>query len=274
MSSRLSRSLAGLEMLDMSCSLPSSFLSYARPGQVRAPGSTRSLLARPSHRSPLNPFLEQLALKDTIHIDAWGVDQVRLQFADLDQLLNLRNRHAGSCSHYGIKVLRCLAIHQVTPLVALPCFYQREIRLQSALHHVLTSIELARLFVLGDYGTHSARREKCGDASAAGANPLGKSALQNHLLEQLVFPNVGPDVLANLPCGQQQTIAEAVHSNVITDGGKVLHAFANQCANEVFRDSTQAEASDHDGGSVEDVLDGFVGAGHDFVHKAGILNEN
>ena len=146
------------------------------------------------------------------------MNQVRFQFAHLDQVFDFRNRDFGGGGHHGIKIPRRLAIHQVAPLVALPCFDKRKVRLQGALHQVWTSIELARFFVFADDRAHSGRRKERRNAGAAGANPLGKSslrhqvqlqfALQDQLLEQFVFADVGPDVFDDLSRRQQQTVAQ------------------------------------------------------------------
>ena len=115
------------------------------------------------------------------------------------------------------------------------------------------------------------------DAGAAGANPLGKSslrdqvqielALQNHLLQQFVFADVGPDVFDDLAGGEQQAVAQSVHADVVADGREILRALADQGANQVFRDAAQSESANHDGGAIEDVFDGFVGVGYDFIHR-------
>ena len=77
--------------------------------------------------------------------------------------------------------------------------------------------------------------------------------------------------LTNLAGREQQAHAQAVDADVVADGGEILHALADQGANQVFRDATQPEAANHDGGAVEDVLDGLVGAGYDFVHRKFIV---
>ena len=47
---------------------------------------------------------------------------------------------------------------------------------------------------------------------------------------------------------------------------EILGAFADQGADQIFGHAAESEAADHDGGAVEDVADGFVGVGDDFVH--------
>ena len=86
------------------------------------------------------------------------------------------------------------------------------------------------------------------------------------LFEQFVFADISSDVFANLSRGQQQPVAQTVHSDVVADRRKILHPFANQGANQVFGDSAQPESANHDGGAIENILDGFVGAGHNLIH--------
>ncbi len=70
---------------------------------------------------------------------------------------------------------------------------------------------------------------------------------------KLVLADVDAEMLANLSRGEQQAHAEAIHADIVADGCEVLHAFANQGANKVFRDAAQTEAADHDGRAIEKV---------------------
>ena len=76
------------------------------------------------------------------------------------------------------------------------------------------------------------------------------------------------------PAASSRPYAQAVHADVVADGGEILHALANQRANQIFRNTAQPESANHDGRAVEDILDGFVGAGNNLIHRQGILNEN
>ena len=128
-----------------------------------------------------------------------------------------------------------------------------------------------------DDRAHSGRGKKCRNTGAAGANPLGKSSLrhqvqfqfvlQDQLLEQLVFPHVGPDVLDDLSGREQEAVAQSIDAHIVADGRKVLHPLADQGANQIFRNATQSESANHDGGTIGDVPDGLVGVGYDFIHR-------
>ena len=73
--------------------------------------------------------------------------------------------------------------------------------------------------------------------------------------------------LLNLAGRQQQPVAQSVHADVVADGGEILHALADQGADQIFRNAAQPESADHDGGAIGDVFDGLVGTGYDFVHR-------
>src|SRR5262249_23646479 len=169
------------------------------------------------------------------------------------------------------------------PLVAFPGFDEREVRLQCPLHDVHSPIEFARLFVLADNCADSRRSKECGNSCSACANTFGKSSLrhqiefyfslQNHLLEQLVFADIGPDMFANLSRRKQQPHAEAVNTNVIADCCEVLYVLANQGSDQIFWNTTQAESAHHDDGAVENIAYRFIRIGNNFIHEARILNE-
>ena len=95
--------------------------------------------------------------------------------------------------------------------------------------------------------------------------------IQDHLLEQLILPNVCPNVLPYLPVGKQQSHSKTINTNVVTDGCEVLRILFHQSANQVFRDAAQPKAAHHDGGAVEYVADRFIRTPNHFVHKRGIL---
>ena len=92
-------------------------------------------------------------------------------------------------------------------------------------------------------------------------------SFENHLFQQLVFADVGSDMPANLSCGQQKAHAQAIHSDVVADGGEILCALLNQRADQIFRIATEPEAADHNSRAVEDIVDGLIGVGNDLVHE-------
>src|SRR5580698_10563695 len=64
------------------------------------------------------------------------------------------------------------------------------------------------------------------------------------------------------------THAEAVDTNVVADGGQILHSFADQGPNQILGDAAQSESAHHDDRAVEHVANGFIGIGNNFVHES------
>jgi hypothetical protein len=58
-----------------------------------------------------------------------------------------------------------------------------------------------------------------------------------------------------------------VDTDVITDGGEILHATADQGTNQVFRNSAQPEPADHYRRAILNVADGFGGVSNQLVHR-------
>src|SRR4051812_27289328 len=79
-------------------------------------------------------------------------------------------------------------------------------------------------------------------------------------------------MFADLPVAEKKSQPKAVDSNIIRDGCEILRSLFHQGADQVLRDSTQAEAADHDGGAVLDIADGFFGARDEFLHERAALS--
>ena len=92
-------------------------------------------------------------------------------------------------------------------------------------------------------------------------------ALQDHLFKEFVFADVGPDMTTDLAVGQEQSHAQAIDAYVVADSSEILCTFVSEGADEILRHAAQPEASHHNGGTFEDILDGFFGAGDDLVHS-------
>ena len=77
------------------------------------------------------------------------------------------------------------------------------------------------------------------------------------------------------PCSGPRafSVFKTINASVIADGGEIFNAFADQGADQVFRNAAQAEATHHDYGAVGDIAYSLVGAADHFVHKRKILNE-
>src|SRR6185437_6565921 len=234
-------------------------------------------LACLSYRPSLDLAVVVFAFDDALHVNAGRVDRVWRNLADLDQILNFRDRHLRGGRHHGIEVPRGLAINEIAPLVALPGADESKIGFQPSLHDVSAAIELAHFLAFSDDSADARRSEEGGNTGTPGANALRKSSLrdqlqvepflEDHLLEKPVFADIAADVALNLACVEEQSHAKAVDSDVVANGVEVLHAFAHQGANQVFGDAAETEAAHHDGGALKDVLNGLVCTGDDFIHR-------
>src|SRR5438270_4342100 len=161
-----------------------------------------------SRGAALDAFLVLGTLENRIHENAGRVHPVRRKLADVHQLFHFGDDVVGGGGHHRIEVARGLAINEVAPAVALPCFDEREVDAQAALHHVHAAVELPGLFAFGDHGAVAGGRVERGDARAAGAQAFAERALriqlylqlaaQDKLLEEFVFAHVGRDHLLHL----------------------------------------------------------------------------
>lgn len=214
---------------------------------------------------------------DALHKNTRSMDEVRLYLANFHKLLNFGNSNAPGSGHHGIKIPGGFTVHEITPAIPFPRLHEREVGTKSMLKDVLAAVEFACFFLLGDKRAVPGRRVEGGDTRAAGTNAFGKCALRvqfeiefaikHKLLEHLVFAHIAAYVFFNLAALEQYAETEFVHPGVITNGGEVLYALAIQGEDEVFGNSTESEASNHDAGAVLDIANGFVGRCHDFVHR-------
>src|SRR5580698_2024696 len=144
-------------------------------------------------------------------------------------------------------------------------------------HDVHAAIELPGLLILSDDRANAGRCEKSRNTCARRSHAFRECtlwnqvqlnfALQNHLLQQLIFADIASDMSPNLSCSQQEAHRKTVHANVITDRGQILHALANKGSDQVLRDATKSEATDHNGGAIGDVANGLVRVSNNFVHE-------
>src|SRR5437764_9715086 len=82
--------------------------------------SRLSAILRSPHGALLHPFLVAAALEDALHEHRGDVDLVRIELADLDQVLDLGDGDPRRGAHHRREVARGLAELEVAPLVALP----------------------------------------------------------------------------------------------------------------------------------------------------------
>src|ERR1051325_12053527 len=109
------------------------------------------------------------------------MNHVWIQLSRLNQVLDLCDCDLGRCGHHGVKVSCGLAIDEISPFVALPCFDKREVTFNCAFHYVWPSVELAGLFTFSDNRTVACGRVERGNTCATGANALGKRSLRDKI---------------------------------------------------------------------------------------------
>src|SRR6185437_3104591 len=90
-------------------------------------------------------------------------------------------------------------------------------------------------------------------------------AFQHQSFEQLVLADVAAGVGDDHSGLQHAAHSAAVNAHVVADGAEVCGAAAHEGVDEVFGDSAQAEAAEHDGGSVRTVGYGSVRAFCHFI---------
>ena len=69
---------------------------------------------------------------------------------------------------------------------------------------------------------------------------------------------------AGIDCAYRDT--EAIDARVVANRGEILDALFDESSDQVLGISAEPETADHDGGSVEYILNRLFGAGYDFVH--------
>src|SRR5438105_7104214 len=218
------------------------------------------------YRSTLDALLIVFSLEDSFHVNARRHHLFRIDFADLYQFFYFNDRHLGGSRHHGRKVARRFAKKKVSPLVTLPCIYQREICGESPFHHIRSTLEVARLLPFCAHRADSGWSKKSRNAGASGTNTLGKRSLrhkleiellcENQVFQKLVLADIRSNMALDLTGLEQQPQSPVIDPDVIADGSKVLHPSAYHRRNQIFWDATQPEATKHYCRSVLNVEDG------------------
>src|SRR3569623_1925691 len=235
------------------------------------------MAGRPLARGALRDgLLVPRADDDALHVDARGVDVVRIQVTRIDQVLDLGDGHARGRRHHGVEVARRLPIDQVAEAIAFPGFDEGEVRGQRRLKDGVPAIPHAGLLAFGDLRAVAGGRVEGGNAGAPGADALGQrawraerdvqGARQKLPLEGLVLAHVAGGDLLHLAGVQQQAQSLAVDAAVVRDDRDPLHAAPVKRRDQVLGDAAQAEAAGHQRHAVLDVGDGFIGGGDGLVH--------
>src|SRR6267378_1595112 len=243
------------------------------PMQSRAMAAPRSYLPRGTALDALFVFG---SLENRVDKNAGSVNLVWVELAEVDEFFDFGNDVIGGGGHHGIEIARGLAIDEIAPAIAFPCFDEREIAAEGAFEDVLAAVEFARFLVVGDHGAVARGGVERGDAGTSRAEALAQRALriqlhlqlatEDELLEEFVFADVRGDHFLDLALLEQKANAEIVDARVVADDGELLGAFAADGGDEIFRDAAETEAAHENSGAVRQLLDGRVSRGDAFVH--------
>ena len=91
-------------------------------------------------------------------------------------------------------------------------------------------------------------------------------ATQHLALELRIFAHITADHALDLSRLQKQSKAEVVHPCIVTDAGESFGTGLHQSSNALLRDTTKAEATDHQGHTVLDAHKGSIRVRNEFVH--------
>src|SRR5260370_5215872 len=130
------------------------------------------------HGAGFDLFFVVGALEDGVYEDARGVDLVRGELAELDELFYFGDHIIGGGGHHGIEVARCFSVDEIAPTIAFPGLDESEIAAQSAFEDVVAAVEVARFFSFRDHGAVAGRGVESGNARAPRTDALGESALR------------------------------------------------------------------------------------------------
>src|SRR6185436_4143720 len=141
---------------------------------------SRSSMSALSHGPALDPLLTR-SDNQAVDEDSGSVNALRIELADLDELLDLGDRDLSGRDGHGIEVPRRLPVDEVAEAFALPGRDHREVAHDAPLEKVIAAVEAPRLFALGHERSGARRRVERGDAGAAGPHPLREGALRHQL---------------------------------------------------------------------------------------------
>src|SRR5450631_1011176 len=185
----------------------------------------------------LDGFLKHWPHDNSVYIDTWSHNFIRIQLTWLNEFFNLGNRQIRGCGHCRIEIASCFPVDKIAMTVCFPGLDKRDVRTQSELHQVGLSGEFPNFLAFSDNGADAGRHIECRNPSTAGANPLGERALRNQskvqlagdykLFEHTVFAYIASDMRGNHSSLKHQAHSESIDAHVIADGVKPLEAFAD-----------------------------------------------
>src|SRR4029079_16540271 len=122
------------------------------------------------HGALLDTVRVRGAMQDVLHEDARRVHLVGLYLSRLDEVFDLRERHARGGGHHRVEVPGRLAEDEVAGTIADERAHEREVGLQPHLAQHTTPVDDARLLAFRHDGAVAGRGEEAANAGAAGAD--------------------------------------------------------------------------------------------------------
>src|SRR5260370_16564279 len=129
-----------------------------------------------SRRGGVDLFCVVGALEDGVYEDARGVDLVRGELAEVDELFYFGDHIIGGGGHHGIEVARCFSVDEITPAIAFPGLDESEIAAQSAFEDVVAAVEVARFFSFPHPWALAGRGVKTGNPPPSPPHPPSQKA--------------------------------------------------------------------------------------------------
>src|SRR5262249_55293593 len=154
-------------------------------------------------RSSFDPLLVVISLKNPLHINARGVNRVRIQFSRFYQLFNFDNGDIGSSGHDWVEVSSGLAIDQIAVTISLPGLDKGVICTQRKLKKKMFPVPRALPFPFRFYRAIPRGVKKPADACPAGPDAFCEGSLgielnlqfsvQHQFLEKPILSDISRD---------------------------------------------------------------------------------
>src|SRR5882672_8685050 len=208
-------------------------------------------------------------------------DALRIERAQLDGLVDLRDGALRRARHGRPEVSRTLSVDEVAPAVAALRLDQGDVAVQCVLEHVAPSIDHPRFLAFREIGAVAGGGVEGADAGARGAHALRERPLRHELqldlaraVEALEDVAVGQARVrahdfAYAPGLEQGCDADFAVAGIVVDDGQVLRPLRDQRVDQLFGNAGAAESADEDRRAVAHVGERGFDRGYDLVDHAG-----
>jgi hypothetical protein len=186
-------------------------------------------------------------MHEAIDEDTGGVDIFRIDPADRNELVDLRDRIVAGHRHYNIKISHGFAKGDIAEAVATMRANESKIRMQRLFEDVFTPVDDTAFLAFRQLRAGSGGSEKPAQTGTRGTNPLGQSALRNELEFDLALqieilerdrPGIvweGRGDFANAAVLDQATQRPVSCTGTVVDNRQIFDAFAPQGLEQLTR---------------------------------------